>query len=112
MGIAPHEGDGTGEEGTEGCGCTRGGAGEGREKRQREGSSRRVKTKKPREDHEGGSPSAFDSMDNELNRGCLFGRHCERPARGIARRAGPGNALGPDPALSTEPAPTARALRR
>ena len=51
-----------GEEGTEGWGCTRG-DGEGMEKRQREGSSRRAETKKTREDPEGGSPSAVDSMD-------------------------------------------------
>ena len=81
----------------------RGRAGGGREKRQREGSSRRAKTKKPREDPEGGSPSAFGSicMDWELNCGCPFGHHvrvhCESPTRGMARRAppGPGNLAGP-----------------
>ena len=40
-----------------------GGTGGGREKRHREGSSRSAKTKKPREDPEGGSPSAFGSVD-------------------------------------------------
>ena len=49
--------------GHEGVGMHQGGDEGGRAKRQREGSSRRVKTKKPREDPEGGSPSAFDSMD-------------------------------------------------
>ena len=41
------------------------GDGGGREKRQREGNIRRVKTKKPREDPEGGSPSDFDSTGYE-----------------------------------------------
>ena len=53
-------GDGSGEEGTKWWGCTRGGLGEleggERGKRQREGSSRRAKTKMPREDPEGGNP--------------------------------------------------------
>ena len=49
--------------GHQGVGMHQGGDGGGRAKRQREGSSRRVKTKKPREDPEGGSPSAYDSMD-------------------------------------------------
>ena len=47
----------------QGEGMHQGGTGGGREKRRREGSSRRAKTKKPREDPKGGSPSAFDSMD-------------------------------------------------
>ena len=61
MGAAPQKG----EESTKGWGCTRGGCErESKLKWQREGSSRRVKTKKPREleDPEGGSPSAYDSM--------------------------------------------------
>ena len=47
----------------QGEGMHQGGTGGGREKRRREGSSRGAKTKKPREDPKGGSPSAFDSMD-------------------------------------------------
>ena len=54
-GHREHQGEGMHQGGTGGA--------RGREKRGREGSSRRAKTKKPREDPKGGSPSAFDSMD-------------------------------------------------
>ena len=62
IGVAPQEGVGVeeGTKGTKGWGCTRRGLpGGGRGKRQREGSSRRAKTKKPRDDPEGGQSKCF-----------------------------------------------------
>ena len=52
-----------GRGGDHGVGMHQGGGAGGRAKRLRKGSSRRVKTKKPKEDPEGGSPSAYASMD-------------------------------------------------
>ena len=58
--------EGKGEEGTQGRGCTRGRLRKGGDRgrgRAAAAADKPLKSKKPKEDPEGGGPSAFDSMD-------------------------------------------------